>query len=405
MSSLITFLLAAGSLITVVLGAPLPRPASISLAKRSSDTYTFYSGTGATPPWPAQSSWVSSFDDMFNFNMPILKGGCAQFNVPANSDQEISDIQSGIQTVASQTGVDARFILAILLQESAGCVRVPTTNGGVVNPGLLQDHDGSASCNIGGTVQNPCPSDTITSMISQGVAGTSSGAGLQQLITQAASTDDSKFYKAARLYNSGSIAPSGDLGQGVATHCYSSDIANRLTGWVTAEKTCTLDGGDTNPGYGSPVSESGASSGSASSAPAASSAASQAPAATQPPASSQAPAPATSQAPATTTAAQQPAQTNNAPAQSSTSASNQPATPSSGSTGGATSGGSSSPTADLAPGVASPCSTYYTVQQDDTCDSVASKFSTTFAILQQLNTALDSTCSNLWMGYAYCVSA
>jgi hypothetical protein len=43
------------------------------------------------------------------------------------------------------------------------------------------------------------------------------------------------------MYNSGSINPSGDLGRGVATHCYVSDIANRLLGWVFTKSTCTLD--------------------------------------------------------------------------------------------------------------------------------------------------------------------
>ena len=71
------------------------------------------------------------------------------------------------------------------------------------------------------------------------------------------------FYIAARLYNSGSVDPSGNLQAGIATHCYSSDIANRLTvrfypppewlvlststdilfqGWVFAQHTCPYDG-------------------------------------------------------------------------------------------------------------------------------------------------------------------
>jgi hypothetical protein len=32
-------------------------------------------------------------------------------------------------------------------------------------------------------------------------------------------------------------------------------------------------------------------------------------------------------------------------------------------------------------------------------------FGTTFTQLQVLNTELDSDCSNLWLGYAYCVAA
>lgn len=44
------------------------------------------------------------------------------------------------------------------------------------------------------------------------------------------------------MYNGGSVDPSGDLGKGCCTKCYASDIANRLTGWVTANHNCDLDG-------------------------------------------------------------------------------------------------------------------------------------------------------------------
>jgi LysM repeat protein len=72
---------------------------------------------------------------------------------------------------------------------------------------------------------------------------------------------------------------------------------------------------------------------------------------------------------------------------------------------GDSSSGSENPTGNLAPGVTSNCSKYYTVQSGDTCNSVAQMFGTTFTQLQALNTELDSDCSNLWLGYAYCVAA
>lgn len=161
---------------------------------------------------------------------------------PNDSGDEIGAIFDGIQTVATETKVDHRFILAVIMQESGGCVRAPTSNFGVRNPGLMQDHDGSATCNDAGNVQTPCPSDTITEMIREGTAGTASGDGLAQAINRAAVSDVSAFYKAARIYNSGSLDPSGDLGAPGATRCYASDIANRLTGWVLAPHGCTLDG-------------------------------------------------------------------------------------------------------------------------------------------------------------------
>ena len=75
---------------------------------------------------------------------------------------------------------------------------VPTTNNGVVNPGLFQSHDGTDSCANKAT----CPAPEITQMVKDGVEGTPKGDGLKQCIGETNSTDVSKYYKAARLYNS-----------------------------------------------------------------------------------------------------------------------------------------------------------------------------------------------------------
>lgn len=182
----------------------------------------------------------------FDSNKYILQQSCNQWGFAVDTAAEITSIYNAVQSVAASTLVDQRFILAVMLQESGGCVRVPTTFGSVPNPGLMQDHNGSATCwsNSAGNVvvQNPCPASTITQMIEEGTGGTASGDGLAQCLNEAGTSDVSVFYRAARLYNSGSIAASGDLGQGVATHCYASDIANRLTGWVRYPHNCTLDG-------------------------------------------------------------------------------------------------------------------------------------------------------------------
>ncbi|KAL1961818.1 hypothetical protein VTN77DRAFT_1030 [Rasamsonia byssochlamydoides] len=218
---------------------------------RGQDVYKLYLGDGSTADgWPAMSDWVS-FDYMFNASKAVMFSSCAAFTdhegnpVANNSGEEIGDIYNAIQQVANETKVDHRFILAIMLQESGGCVRAPTTNWGVRNPGLMQDHDGSATCNSDlppYTVQNPCPADTITQMIREGTAGTPSGDGLAGCLNEAPGQGAQAFYQAARIYNSGSIAASGNLQDGIATHCYASDIANRLTGWVLAPHGCSLDG-------------------------------------------------------------------------------------------------------------------------------------------------------------------
>ncbi|KAI6816431.1 hypothetical protein KC340_g16051 [Hortaea werneckii] len=227
-----------------------PAPTSTSSGGSSSgsgsgsglgDTYTVYTGDGSTGAgWPSESDWTN-FDAMWTANLDYISISCEQFGVADNSDSESADLKSAIQDVASSTGVDARFILAVVMQESKGCVRAPTTAYSHANPGLMQSHEGEGSCNgADGNVQNPCPQDEINQQIEDGTAGTSAGDGLKQLLGQTGASDVSKYYKAARMYNSGSVDPSGDLGKGVATHCYASDIANRLTGWVKATTTCNL---------------------------------------------------------------------------------------------------------------------------------------------------------------------
>ena len=208
------------------------------------DTYNFYQGDGSTNDgWPATISWVS-FGEMWAANSANM--GCPS-GVTQNSPEEIQDIHDAIEQVAQLSSVDHRFILAIIMQESAGCVRVQTTvspDGTVTNPGLMQDHDGSGTCNpSGGSQTTPCPDSEIVQMIEDGTQGTPQGDGLVQLINQQTIVGSEAFYRAARLYNSGSIPSDGDLGGSPgATLCYASDIANRLSGWVTAARTCTLDG-------------------------------------------------------------------------------------------------------------------------------------------------------------------
>lgn len=214
----------------------------IAVVKRAvSDTYTFYTGNGSPAQgWPDFSAW-GTYDELWNTNAPVMAQSCEWNGWGANdSPDEIAAINSAIQQVSGETGVDARFILAIVMQESIGCVRAPTTDNGVRNPGLMQSHNGAGTC----AGVNPCPSDVILQMIRDGTAGTADGDGLQQTIAEAAAaTGDSgvrSFYAGARLYNSGS-ANYDNLNDPVgATACYVTNVANRLTGWVLAPEGCSL---------------------------------------------------------------------------------------------------------------------------------------------------------------------
>ncbi|KAF3401667.1 hypothetical protein F1880_010049 [Penicillium rolfsii] len=422
-------LLAAGSL-PLISGAPVAyshsraaadvvavdqATSSHSLSGRSSNLYAaVFGGNGlVSDGWPAISSWISSFDDMFEANKEIMGSSCSQWGVADTTEDEMATMKTAINKIAGESGVDARFILAIIMQESNGCVRVHTTNNGVVNPGLMQSHNGKGSCNTGistpENVQNPCPESEIEQMIRDGTMGTSDGDGLQQLIAANGGTGDATaYYKAARCYNSGSIAAGGNLGAGIATHCYASDIANRLLGWASGTSSCndntigTLTGSNWSGSSSSGSSSSGSSSTTTSSAnptgvttilpePAApttttTATATSAPATataasiTSTPATSAIPAPTSTAVPTTTTT---PVAVTQTPATVSTTTSD----------------------AELYPYAISPCQEYYTVVEGDYCRKVEVQFGITAAQLQAWNTGLDDSCSNLWKGYQYCVKA
>lgn len=172
------------------------------------------------------------------------------------TNPELKALRNAIQYVAYEARVDHRFILAVVMQESLGCVRVHTTNNGVVNRGLLQGHAGNATCNSGtvgvpGTVLNPCPDNQIYGMIQDGVGGTTAGDGLAGILNTATvkmraagvmidGGNARTHYIAARQYNSGSVDVQKLENGYTAVACYASDIANRLQGWVRGTHGCTL---------------------------------------------------------------------------------------------------------------------------------------------------------------------
>jgi len=234
--------------------------------KSATDTYSLYTGPAITPPYPEMQTWLS-FSTMWLTNLPDMGQNCVG-SVPTNTASENRAIKSAILSVSSQTGVHPSFILAIIKQESNGCVRVPTTWSyeGLKNPGIMQSFDGTASCNSGGVLQQPCPNSVIEKMVMDGVLG-NQGVGIVPALEQAARANGVTwsaasirtnknvkeatktkvideavlYYQAARIYNSGSLPADGDLsGATGSTRCYVSDIVNRLLGWVDAASTCYL---------------------------------------------------------------------------------------------------------------------------------------------------------------------
>jgi hypothetical protein len=203
-------------------------------------------GLVSSEGWPSKSRWLS-FEEFWESNLETMEHSCQNWNASwaQNSDTEIDTIKSSIEELATETKLDKTFIAAIMMQESNGCTRVHTTYNSHPNPGLFQSHDGTGSCND--KPSGPCPQAEIFQMVRDGAGGTSQGDGLKQCLEKSKNNanvvndEATYYYQAARRYNSGSLAPDGDLGRKGATPCYCSDVANRLIGWSKGISGCTTE--------------------------------------------------------------------------------------------------------------------------------------------------------------------
>lgn len=173
------------------------------------------------------SEW-KTFDELWEGYKPMLGQNCdTAFKVPNNTPEDTENIRKALLSQSKVGGVPSTFALALMMQESLGCVHVPTTANAVQNPGLFQAHDGNGTCYQKAT----CSADEITQMAHDGICGTVSGPGLEQLGKMAGSSGAETWYRAARLYNSGVNVPLENLNDGgTATNCYCMDIANRVVG-------------------------------------------------------------------------------------------------------------------------------------------------------------------------------
>ncbi|EME85861.1 uncharacterized protein MYCFIDRAFT_150910 [Pseudocercospora fijiensis CIRAD86] len=190
--------------------------------------YTPYKGDGSEASgWPSQSSWMPFQQLWFINQQAIISRTCD------NTETETGWLLGAIHQVSISTSVDPRFILAVIIEESRGCVRVQSTSLAVQNPGLMQSYEGKGSCSDP-VVQRPCPYAEIAQMLSDGTASNEAGVNLKDLIAASGKSDVSKYYIAARMYNSGphSIPEDGELSGPGANPCYAADIANRLLGYV-----------------------------------------------------------------------------------------------------------------------------------------------------------------------------
>lgn len=184
------------------------------------NTYQCFSGPSSTFVQKIPFRNWMSFDAMFarNKQYSLLPVG----DTPA----EATAIHDAIVAVAQKSKVDARVILAVVIQETTGNVRAPCTNNGVQNCGLMQSY------NPADTAYDPKNMQaSITQMVVDGTQGTAAGPGLVQLFNGQGVKTMGSVWTVLRAYNSGCVNFK-DLSDGTtATASYVSDVANRLLGW------------------------------------------------------------------------------------------------------------------------------------------------------------------------------
>lgn len=198
-TTLIPLLLALPSILAAPHGTP---------PLRSRSGPQLYSGPASS--FPAMSTWVDFNTTLSAYTPTMLQAG--------STSDDVSQIAAAAQSVAASQGIDARVILAMILQESSGNVNVVTTTDqdGEGTGGLMQASGCTSSADIATQIQ----------------CGTQHFAGNFQ--SQGGQNTVDTYYPALREYNSGSVDAS-DLsvatnGAGVAS--YVSDISQRLQGIV-----------------------------------------------------------------------------------------------------------------------------------------------------------------------------
>ncbi|KAH7379441.1 hypothetical protein BKA66DRAFT_571272 [Pyrenochaeta sp. MPI-SDFR-AT-0127] len=407
-----TLTFAASSIFALSLAAPLPYNAIKHSTLVARGNYVMFGGDGSTTAgWPKKSEWMP-FEKAWAANIQVIQQSCENHGWGKNNDEtEMQAIKQSIEAEADASGIPGELILAVMVQESKGCVRVHTTNYGFDNPGLMQSA-GQASCNPDGNPISPCPTDTIRAMIHDGTAGEGLRTTLKNSLDffdSAGVSDDSKWYKAARRYNAGEILmDANNLGIG-PTKCYASDIANRLV-QPFGDSVCNTDVIATLTSAQGQISSTNQNSNQQ---------------ANNQQANNQ-------QTNNQQTNNQQTnnEQTNNeqvdnqqvdnqqnnveqkeptptpkesapAPALPSPVIPQTDATVSDGNTNNKSQGDEASSSDPIIEGAASGCTNYYTPKKGDTCETAP----VDFAKLRQLNSQLNDKCTNLWAGYRYCIAA
>ncbi|KAF2192385.1 hypothetical protein K469DRAFT_800239 [Zopfia rhizophila CBS 207.26] len=194
--------------------------------------------------YPTKEEWLS-FETLWEINEPEI--------TKRNYGDEYNNyIKKSIQDISMASKVDARIILALVMQESAGGVNIPCTgwDGLTTDCGLMQIHGGAK-------YDAADPAGSIHEMISDAIYGVSrpsenhpSGTPGYIQYFNAAQGDLSWIqgdywqgnpFAAAHMYNAGGISSrylNTQEGGNKNSKVYANDIASRLLGWNGQRPGC-----------------------------------------------------------------------------------------------------------------------------------------------------------------------
>ncbi|PMD48084.1 hypothetical protein L207DRAFT_594251 [Hyaloscypha variabilis F] len=135
-------------------------------------TYVRFCGPASNYPDPAK--WVT-YDELWKRSKTMME------NAGKNTPSQIGFINQAIGKVSKDTGMDARVILCIIIQESGGNVKVEDTWNPIRNSGIMQAHDGASWKSWGNPETYKQQRDCIFQMVRDGADHTVSGDGLKAI--------------------------------------------------------------------------------------------------------------------------------------------------------------------------------------------------------------------------------
>lgn len=170
---------------------------------------------------------------------------CAKYGVTGMSATEVRDLKDAIYQAAFLANMYASAILALILQETGGCVRVPKTSDGLLE-GVLRTRveGGGYNCDRDTLFEGQdCSYDNMKHMVYRGLF--EPDVGFRIAVEKGAALHPHDDYEVRYYWGVRIRKSQGNFHRALPMEkypegnpCYVSDFANRMVGWVGSESPC-----------------------------------------------------------------------------------------------------------------------------------------------------------------------